>query len=100
MEKQRRSRLKAQRRAKNKRKQVSRKMKRERKRFRAIQAQMNNYIAENTEPIPPETDVIDERTSNANRDPRLRRQRAFGMISTMGRSSYLGGGASPMGGGL
>lgn len=100
MARQRRSRLKAVRREKNKRKTLRKKMKRERRAFAAFQQDMNKFIAENTEPVPPETEVIDERTSNANRDPRLRRQRAFGMLSTMGRSSYLGGGLSPMGGGL
>ena len=98
LERQRKSRKKAARIANNKRDQVNRKRKRERKRFRAFREDMDELLAQNSEPIPPDTEVIDERTSSANRDPRLRRNRAFGMLSTMGRSSYLGGGPSPMGG--
>ena len=86
--------------AKRKRERISKQLKNERQTLAAVTKQMNDYIAENTEPVPPDTEVIDERTSSANRDPRLRRNRAFGMISTMGRSSYLGGSTSPMGGGL
>lgn len=89
LDRNRKLRKKAARRAKRKRLVAQKQNKKERDRFKAIVADLSAQLTEDSEPIPPDTEVIDERLGTENADPRFKGRRAFGMLNTSGRASYL-----------
>jgi hypothetical protein len=94
----RRRRKKARRKAAQKRDRWSDIRKKEKERYRALRGKYTQFIEDNLEPIPAETEIIDERTGSNQTDPRKRNRTRFGVLQTMPRGGYLGAPKSPMGG--
>lgn len=76
---------------------MNRQIRRERRAFLAQQEELDRLIEEKAEPIPPDTEIIDERQDTENRASRFRRSRRMGVGASMNKNSYLSGGSGDYG---